>query len=307
MVEAMRLGRKGVGTDVNSLALFVSKAKTTLYSKTDITAIREWAHKAQTGLKLTKTQNRPHNWISKGYQKNSSGRTTWPIRKTIEIALANLEDTCNKRQQKFIRCLLLKTAQWAIDCRKTHPSAREFREQLIVHAEQMIDGASSLREEVQQLTSQFCKVAPDCFHKSVQSMAKSSINSFSTAPRLILTSPPYPGVHVLYHRWQVQGRKETPLPYWIADCHDGNGESFYTLGDRKQRNLTNYFDNMKECYNALSSMADTGTWLVQLVAFSAPKLAVAFVSGNTSGMPLLRRCRRVFLEDYPKPKILCEW
>ena len=27
--------------------------------------------------------------------------------------------------------------------------------------------------------------------------------------RLVLTSPPYPAVHVLYHRWQVKGRKET--------------------------------------------------------------------------------------------------
>jgi hypothetical protein len=31
-------------------------------------------------------------------------------------------------------------------------------------------------------------------------------------PRLVLTSPRYAGVHVLYHRWQVDGRKEAPLP-----------------------------------------------------------------------------------------------
>jgi hypothetical protein len=44
-------------------------------------------------------------------------------------------------------------------------------------------------------------------------------------PKLVLTSPPYPGVHVLYHRWQVDGRKETPLPFMIAGKLDGAFES----------------------------------------------------------------------------------
>ena len=29
---------------------------------------------------------------------------------------------------------------------------------------------------------------------------------------LVVTSPPYPGIHMLYHRWQVDGRKETDAP-----------------------------------------------------------------------------------------------
>jgi hypothetical protein len=53
------------------------------------------------------------------------------------------------------------------------------------------------------------------------------------APKLILTSPPYPGVHVLYHRWQVDGRKEAPLPFMITNKLDGAGSSYYTMGDRK--------------------------------------------------------------------------
>ena len=55
------------------------------------------------------------------------------------------------------------------------------------------------------------------------------------APKLVLTSPPYPGVHVLYHRWQVDGRKEAPLPFMIANKLDGAGSSYYTMGDRKYR------------------------------------------------------------------------
>ena len=38
---------------------------------------------------------------------------------------------------------------------------------------------------------------------------------------------------MLYHRWQVDGRKEAPLPFMIANKLDGAGSSFYTMGDRK--------------------------------------------------------------------------
>ncbi len=298
LVEAMRLGRKGVGTDLNSLAVFVSQAKTANYTDEDIEVIREWVERAQTELKLTKTPDRPEGWISQGYQRNISGRTTWPIRKTIEIALADLESNCSARQRKFIRCLLLKTAQWAIDCRKFQPSAREFRQQLIVHAEDMIEGARSLREQAQIARNQSLihgDLSPSCLHCSAQEIAKPSITPFASSPGLILTSPPYPGVHVLYHRWQVQGRKETPAPYWIANCLDGNGASFYTFGDRKQRKLEGYFDSMRECYNALSAAAGKNTWLVQLVAFSGPEWQLPLF------LEILQECgfSEVLLEGHP--------
>lgn len=273
LVEAMRLGRRSIGTDLNSLAVFVSKAKTTLFTDRDILRIRAWVEQAQSNLKLTRIPDRPVDWISQGYQRNISGRTTWPIRKTIEIALSSLDSTHNDRQRDFIRCLLLKTAQWAVDCRKHTPSARDFRRQLIIYAEEMIEGALDLRREL-ELPKNGCfninNTTPICLHLSAQDIAEPTNYSFSSAPRLILTSPPYPGVHVLYHRWQVNGRKETPAPYWIANCLDGNGASFYTFGDRKQRKLEGYFENMRECYIALSTIADKKTWLVQLVAFSAP-------------------------------------
>jgi hypothetical protein len=137
----------------------------------------------------------------------------------------------------------------------------------------MIRGALDLRGEVEsfpETRSNSNPVASVCLHLPAKDIAQSSHYPYSSAPRLILTSPPYPGVHVLYHRWQVNGRKETPAPYWITDCLDGNGAAFYTFGDRKQRKLENYFANMRESYEAISVIADKNTWLVQLVAFSAP-------------------------------------
>jgi hypothetical protein len=90
------------------------------------------------------------------------------------------------------------------------------------------------------------------------------------APRLVLTSPPYPGVHVLYHRWQVDGRKEAPLPFMIANKLDGAGSSYYTMGDRKYPELATYFSNIKATMSSVAALADRHTVIMQMVAFSDP-------------------------------------
>ena len=71
-----------------------------------------------------------------------------------------------------------------------------------------------------------------------------------------MTSPPYPGVHVLYHRWQVDGRKEAPLPFMIANKLDGAGSSYYTMGDRKYPELKTYFDNIRATMSSVAALAD---------------------------------------------------
>ena len=91
-------------------------------------------------------------------------------------------------------------------------------------------------------------------------------------PKLVLTSPPYPGIHVLYHRWQVDGRKETPAPFWIANKLDGAGLSHYTMGDRKNPGLRTYFENMQGAFNSISTCLTRNTIVVQMVAFSDPDI-----------------------------------
>lgn len=91
------------------------------------------------------------------------------------------------------------------------------------------------------------------------------------APRLVVTSPPYPGVHVLYHRWQVDGRKEAPIPFLIANKLDGAFSSYYTMGDRKYPELTTYFDNIRATMSSVAALANRRTVVVQMIAFSEAK------------------------------------
>jgi hypothetical protein len=91
------------------------------------------------------------------------------------------------------------------------------------------------------------------------------------APRLILTSPPYVGVHILYHRWQVRGRRETPAPYWVIGSQDGKGGSYYNFADRRNKTMMPYLVAMGRAFQSITALMDERSILVQLVAFAEPK------------------------------------
>src|SRR4029077_14877291 len=92
------------------------------------------------------------------------------------------------------------------------------------------------------------------------------------SPRPVLTSPPYPGVHVLYHRWQVDGRRETAAPYWVAGCSDGQGASFYNFGDRHEEGLASYFEASLRTLRGVRALMRPGAHIVQIIAFTNPNL-----------------------------------
>lgn len=273
LVEASTLGRRGVGTDINPIGTFVTKVKTTALSETELAEIRDWGENLIPALNLHSPSARATGWESRGYQRNISGRKTWAIRKTLEKALRKLEELRTQRQRRFARCVLLRTGQWGLDCRATVPSAKQFRQHFLHYLREMIDGARRYAEALIDADAsrlpQAAKVTV-CRTRSAVGVEKDSALIPNFPPALILTSPPYPGVHVLYHRWQVQGRKETPAPFWVVGCPDGNGASYYTFGDRKRPGLTPYYDELSRAYGSLARIADKHTMLVQMVAFSDP-------------------------------------
>jgi len=87
---------------------------------------------------------------------------------------------------------------------------------------------------------------------------------------LVVTSPPYPRIHILYHRWQVDGRRESPAPYWISACNDGQGAAFYNFGDRRDPEAKDYFERSLKTLCAVRKVIADGGLMVQLVAFADP-------------------------------------
>ena len=219
LVEAASLGRHCVGTDISSLAAFVARVKTIVFSDAELLNVEAWARTVIPKLTITGASSKGSGAIRVDYQRNINCRATWRIRKLLEIGLDAIELLDRRVEQLLARCILLKTAQWALDCRSEIPSARDFRQQAIMNAEEMIDAAHEFGTIVREY-----KRTPRvlCLHRSVIGAEDDKCIAAAGSPTLVLTSPPYPGLHVLYHRWQVRGRRETPAPFWIAGTRDGD-------------------------------------------------------------------------------------
>src|SRR5579862_2564187 len=268
LVEASASGRRAIGTDINALAVFVAQVKTTVLSEVQLLEVRVWAHALLPDLNLHLPSSRATEWVEQGYHRNISGKATWPIRKTLELAIARLTDLGTARQRRFARCVLLRSAQWALDCRKHIPSAAEFRRKFLVYLSEMEDGNRAYANAVQQHTH--TGLRPLCLLRSAVGVESDPVLARQRPPTLVLTSPPYPGVHVLYHRWQIRGRRETPAPYWIANGKDGSGTSFYTFGDRYEPGLPTYFDQLRASFESIARIVNKDTMVVQMVAFPDP-------------------------------------
>jgi DNA modification methylase len=275
LVEARLLGRRCVGADINELATFLARTKTKIISTKDLDVVYDWASNLGSRLNLHNPPIRAKKWVEEGYQRNINSRSTWPTRKTLELILANLYELTKASQKRFAQCALLKTSQWALDCTTKIPSAAEFRNKFLENIVEMSKGAlefSRAARQADRLYDSKDSFRIVCLNRSVVGIEEEPVFKKVGAPKLILTSPPYPGVHVLYHRWQINGRKETPAPFWIANAQDGYGLSFYTMGDRKQKGLKRYYELLFEAYKSMARIANEDTFFVQMVGFSKPSV-----------------------------------
>jgi len=166
---------------------------------------------------------------------------------------------------------VLRTAQWALDGTRRRTSIEQFRARLALIANEMVEGARELRAAVKENGRYPVMV----LHRSAAGLEDDWRLEDMRTPKLVVTSPPYPGVHVLYHRWQVDGRKEAPLPFMIANKLDGAGSSYYTMGDRQYPELRTYFENIRATMSSVATLAGKRTVIVQMLAFSEPEWQLA--------------------------------
>lgn len=268
LVEAMASGRHAIGTDISSLATFVSHVKTTIYSENDLATLQRWHEGIADGINILEPVQIDAHYEEAGYTKHLDSAANWRLKKAIEQVMATARKLKPMRLEDFARCVLLRTSQWALNGRKTLPSIDDFRAMLVTDATAMIEGARELRQTILAAGHGFTDIA--CLNRTTKGLESDAAFADGRRPRLVVTSPPYPGVHVLYHRWQVDGRKETPAPFWIANRLDGDGAAYYTMGARTKE-LNSYFANLKASLQSVAALCDRDTMIVQVVAFSQPK------------------------------------
>lgn len=263
IVEAFARGRVAYGSDLNELAVFVSRAKTTLLKHRELKKVARWICNESHSFQFRHNiDHLPEPTESEA--RNLSLPATRPIKKLVRFLLGQLMNLRSNKERRFARCIMLKTSQWALDGRRKVPSINEFKARLVQHAEEMILGMIELKALGEPHKREGRQ--PKLYCARAQELP--SITGFAAGARvpLVVTSPPYPGVHMLYHRWQVQGRKETPAPYWITASRDGMGSAYYNFADRMEPSQARYFVAYEASLRAIRSVMSPNGVLVQMVA-----------------------------------------
>lgn len=267
VVEGIVAGRHVLGNDLNALAVFITRVKTSSLSAPDASAVRVWAERTVPMLSYATPGDQVAPFIDHAKTKNLSSYRARFLKKTIAAALATIADLPKGNAQRFAQCALLRVGQWALDGKKKPTSPSEFRSRLTRLTVEMLSSISRLSRTARRSGGRVTLLNRDAASLDQTAFFRHSNQRVS----LVVTSPPYPGVHVLYHRWQVDGRRETPAPYWISSCDDGQGASFYNFGHRRQANADRYFDMSLRTLCGIRNVLRDGAHVVQMVAFSRPE------------------------------------
>ncbi len=272
LIEAVALGRRAVGFDISSLACFLAAVKTTPLSVHDQCEMQSWIKHVERVTLKSEIKAWDENDTDEGYyRRNLPGYLV----AAFATVLDEIKKLSSLRQQRFARLVILSVGQVALDCKKKLPEGesirREFCAKFTSHLESFRDYTWCLSRRMGRshltLRQQRRIINASAEHAAVDGRFPSHWGQ----AKLVVTSPPYPGVHMLYHRWQLLGRRETPAPFLLANCRDGDGVAHYNLGGRHAKGLTTYFDRVEKIFTALRSRLHPDALVVQMVAFNRPE------------------------------------
>jgi len=260
IVEAIANGRNAIGFDISPLAHFITAVKTTPLSNRDKDSLLEWASRINIG-------NVPNTQIEANELRNVPS-----AQKNILIYIGNeIKSLRLPRQRNFAKCILLRLGQWMLDCRRDMPPVDKIQIEMVELVNQSIVGLDEFVSVSKKSGVAKNKITGSrkLFVGSIDKLSGLKVIAENKQKiKLVVTSPPYPGVHVLYHRWQVNSRKETAAPFWLAGLRDGNSEAYYTLGGRSAHGQLEYFNRLRTVFKSIRDYVSDDVLVIQLVAFA---------------------------------------
>lgn len=262
VIEGLALGRRVVGSDINALARFVAEVRTRPLSDADEDAVRRWADRASRRLTAPDL-----SWAPRLDAVNLPTATEFFMSGALELSRGMLP-----RRRDFARASLLRLGQLALDGRDFRPPRRSrLAERLPVLVDEMLAGLREMVDECRQAGVPKGAITGRrvLLHRTAVGLEEDRrVRALRRRPRLVFTSPPYPRVHVLYHRWQYRGRRETNAPYCIANVTDGSGPSYYCGGSRTPTGQRNYFEMIVGAFQSVRRIIHPDGRVVQIVGFS---------------------------------------
>jgi hypothetical protein len=315
-IEALVHGRRALCSDLNNLACFITRSKASTVSKAGIKRLREWVFEIATPI-LHSRDIIPMPLIT------ADGTRYAPFTHGLLVKLREAtHEIHGTKIRQLAQLIVLRTGQVCFDCREKPPSPHHLKRVFLKTAYETIEkveiySARCAEFKIANGHGQPLQVLCTDAEKITQILGD-KIESIS----LVLTSPPYPGVHVLYHRWQFRGRKEISLPYTIAGLENGASESHYTLGSRQERENDTYFSRLLQIFTNLNNALTPGTPIAQVVAFSRPETQLnkylegmrmagfSEIKSLNKGKPIVQRTipnRRWYIRTGSIQSSMCEY
>lgn len=172
---------------------------------------------------------------------------------------------------RIMQLIALSAGQWAIDGRREPLEREALVEKLLALSSSVPNllaiwnqslnetwGPVNWREQITAINGD---AAAELSRLRIETRAKYD---------LAITSPPYPGVHVLYTKWQLRGRKESNLPSFIVGA-EVKPESHWTMGKRANGD-EQYFEKIESVISEVGKVLKSDSLFVQLVGFSNAKV-----------------------------------
>jgi DNA methylase len=263
VVEALVAGRGAIGADLSELALFITRVKTTPLSQRQLQTIRAWLDDATADVKSLLLA---HSDKADARLSNVPGR----YRNLLAALRERVHQLPKGHCRTFASCLLLKTGQWAFDGKELLPTPRQMVTRLresfdemhvgmTAYANQLRESGASKHQILRRRQLHLCRA---------ETLSLRALGLEKPSVSLVVTSPPYPGVHVLYHRWQVRGRRETRAPFFVTGHEDLGGASAYTIVDRSSKTKERYFASIESSFRAVRALLRDDAYVIQLVSFA---------------------------------------
>ena len=263
-IEAIVSGRHIVASDMNPLACFVTLAKAyPIFEEEDKQAFLQWIREEEESW----SSDIPFDEQMQSIVQNSSLLDLEIVQRLFHLRekIGNLKNPSAKR---LALLTVLRLGQIYFD------SSNQTNNNLQASFRRLANYILSKVAQYARISAEASQSEPMQSALRVLEVDASRLGFVhigDRTPRLVLTSPPYPNVHVLYNKWQIKGRGETNLPYALLGIKDGSPPSFYTFAPRQRsRSDELYFKKLQEIWMNLRYLLGPQTIVAQIVSFPNP-------------------------------------
>lgn len=273
IVEALSRGRRALGSDVSPLALFVTRIKTTPLSERQLDVVDDWVAaqvSSVRGLMAPNPCSSDHRLVG----------LNQPFRNILCNLKQGLELLPRGATRDFAAGVLLKTAQWAFDGKEQLPTPTRFAHELCLSFDVMRLGMEQFKRAIGIASVDKRQVSAN--RRLVRTPAKKLgdvIGHCADGAALAITSPPYLGVHVLYNKWQLAGRRELRAAFYLSDCEDIGGAADYTIVDRRSKSQHRYFAEIRDSFSSVCRLLRNDGRVIQLVSFASAEVSMPLYLG----------------------------